>query len=931
MLRSSEHEISGLIAGRFDFQKRIGSGGFGDVYRGYDRLRESIVAIKVLHEEDPKALRRFKKEFRELSGFTHPNLVQLYEFFSADSLWFFTMELIPGWRFLDYLCTASPSSHSSYYSFSQYEDLNFTDFPDIPQTQEVSTEAVDHKVDYYRLNLVCKQLVEGVQQLHRNGKLHCDLKPENVLIDDQERVVILDFGMISGLHSARREFAGTPHFMAPEQAKGEPPSFASDWYSVGVMLFLAMTGRYHVDGRSPVQILMKKRKAQAPTAEDFSPTAPKDLISLCIGLLANRPEDRPSGEEILSRFGNTNMGIQWRVASTAMERVNTPFVGRKSELVKLEEVLAEALCTKSLTIFNVKGTSGIGKTALVRQFLDQVSKSYDIAIFQGSCHENETLAFKAFDALVDEMVDYIFQEKIDKDSLLNEDGALLRRLFPVLDQFKTSEESELGVDRNRRASKALSAFAYFVSRLAEHRPIILFVDDVQWADLDSAKLLAVLSDEVTAPVLFITTDQLPLIEIETSNKRNPFFSRTPSGLLKRGIVLPNLSIEEGKFLASSILGERNESAELIARESEGNPMFIDTFARFSELSTNGNRADINDILKTRISNLPEDAREYLKTIAVAGRAISRHRVKQLTRVRSDEQYIVSNLRNARLVRLVIVDGVACLELYHNRIGNTVIASLGKTELLKQHHALAEILSEETEQYERIARHYGQAEALPEAAKYYVLTSQYLMDSFAYEGALEALELAIDFGDWNAEQQLDMGVQLGTILATMGRGSAAAEQYLHCSKFADTFASTDLRRRAFEQLLRSGHPERGLAILYDVMVELKFKKPNFSVGMVHLYLTRPKVPVFPETQSEFDNLRIETVWTAANMLSVIDVKLGFYFQLLNHHLSFKLGTKRQVARTLALSAVHDAVEAKSRINAHQHLEYAGEILEKCEDA
>ena len=927
-MRTSNPEITGLVAGRFEFQERIGSGGFGDVYRGYDKLRESVVAIKVLHENDPKALRRFKKEFRELSGITHPNLVQLYEFFSADQMWFFTMKIVPGWRFLEYLCDPLPTSTTSYYSFSQYEEFNFNSFPEVPQTQEVETLAEDHHVDFFRLNQVCKQLVSGVHHLHRNGKLHCDLKPENVLIDDQDNVVILDFGMVSGLNGSEREFAGTPHFMAPEQARGSAPSFSSDWYAVGVMLFLAMTGRYPIDGRSPVQILMKKRTAKAPTKDDFPPTSPMDLVAICIDLLNPDPDQRPQGEDLLTRLGSDNLGLQWRVASTALERESTPFIGRGPEFVKMETVLVDALGKNELTIYNVKGTSGIGKTALVRSFLEKMSKAYDISVFHGRCNENETLAFKAFDALVDEITDHIIREKIRDNKLFNEDGMLLRKLFPVLGQLKSiGNFTDQDVKIGQEASRALSAFAHFLTKLARLQPVVLFIDDVQWADLDSAKLLRTLKREIQAPILLITTDG-------GEERTNSFFSKIPNAAID-ALIVPPLTLQESRTLAASIAVDSHENAELIAREAEGNPMFIDTYARFSKNPVNGQRADFSMLLQSRISSLPKDARDYLRTIAVSGQPISRENVRSITRIRNDEQAIVSQLRNVRLIRLIVVDGVRCLELYHKRIRENVLGELSPNEIVAQNLALAEILSENTTQYDRIARHYLAAEQPTRAANFYLLASKNFLEGFAYEASLESMELALEAGDWGNEDELKLGIQQGNILASMGRGSAAAEQYLYCSQFAMGLESIDLRRRAFEQLLRSGHSERGIAILRDIMAELDFKVSSFSqsfnFAILKLYLTRPKTPSLPKEQSDFDALRIETVWTAANILSVIDVKLGLYFQLLNHHLSLKLGTPTQVARTLALSAVHDAVEAKTRKNAAEQLRLANDILRKDKDA
>ncbi len=917
-----------MVAERFEIQERLGAGGFGDVYRGYDRLRESVVAIKVLNSNDPNALRRFKREFRELSQITHPNLLQLYEFFSVDSLWFFTMEHISGSQFLEYIRLPETEYDSSIHD----EAFVLSDFSDPAEGDPTLASTTPYGVNYDRLHSVLSQLVEGVSQLHRSGTLHRDLKPENILIDDLGRVVLLDFGIISGLNECQQHSAGTPHFIAPEQARGEAATFATDWYSVGVILFLAMTGSFPTDGTSTAQLFLKKCDAKAPTIKDFPPSAPRLLVSLCIELLANKPDERPGGKSIAARFGETTEEIQWRIASPHREPKRTPLVGRAPQIFKLEEVLVEALENNALTLCNVKGEPGIGKTALVEEFLSQVSTSYDIAIFSGSCRENEILAFKAFDAIVDEIVDYICEKKINPELLVDEGSTHLPRLFSSLQQLDGIQASLSERESNRHASEALSAFSYFLNKLASYRPLILFIDDTQWADQDSARLLGVMSAEIHAPILLITTElSMPTSRVEQRIKQHRFLSYLDSGISLHTIALGNLSIEDSQSLALSIVGAENKTIELIARESGGNPQLIDTFSSCSGLSPNGSHFDFENILKNRIANLPEDAFSYLKIIAISGQPIAREYVKRLAHIRSDEQSIVSRLRNGGYLRLVTMSESECFELCHKRIGQAVISLIGKTELSRQHRNIAEILSNETSCCERIARHFLAAGAPQEAANFYLRTSNNLMKDFAYEGAKDALEMAIEFGAWTTAERLKMGLQLGSILAKMGRGSDAAEQYLQCSTYADNHESLELRRRAFEQLLRSGHVERGLAILYDLMQELKFKKPNFSVGLAHLNLTLPKNPQLPQIQSAFDRSRIETIWAAANILGLIDAKIGSYFQLLNHHLSFKHGNRRQVARTLALNSLHLAIEPKTRKLAIRNLELSGEILDGCEDA
>ena len=203
--------------GGYRIGRLIGRGGMGAVYEAQDE-RGEVVALKALRGCDPTALARFKHEFRALSDLVHPNLALLHSLVVADDQAFLTMERIDGVDFLAHVRAAPPE-------------------------QRVA-----------RLRGALAQLVEGLAALHAAGKLHRDVKPSNVLVTGEGRVVILDFGLVEELMGPAPEpgdpVAGTPAYMAPELLTGGAPSAASDWYSVGVMLYEALTGSLPFTGDS---------------------------------------------------------------------------------------------------------------------------------------------------------------------------------------------------------------------------------------------------------------------------------------------------------------------------------------------------------------------------------------------------------------------------------------------------------------------------------------------------------------------------------------------------------------------------------------------------------------------------------------------------------------------------------------------------------
>ena len=216
----------------------LGEGGMGVVYRARQRSSGQLVALKMLSRVDAAGIYRIKREFRGLCDIIHPNLVRLLELHCEGNQWFFTMELVSGRPFLEHL-----GVQRSYLVYpSDARSLVPTETPS-GDCSVVNDAPFPSTLDESSLRDLLSQLVRGVQAIHRANKLHCDIKPSNVLVDDTGRVVVLDFGVSVGfgahehLRTIEGEIAGTPEYMSPEQAVGKELGPASDWYAFGVVLY----------------------------------------------------------------------------------------------------------------------------------------------------------------------------------------------------------------------------------------------------------------------------------------------------------------------------------------------------------------------------------------------------------------------------------------------------------------------------------------------------------------------------------------------------------------------------------------------------------------------------------------------------------------------------------------------------------------------
>jgi serine/threonine protein kinase len=310
------------------------------VFEAFDHERQHKVALKVPHGSKAQAIYMFKQEFRTLADVTHPNLVNLFELLAHGPHWFFIMELVEGSNFYRRLRSEDPGRRepetlldtpgldSTRRTASRTPSLWSEDPSPFPGSSESTGWAAHERLsgegregpspaesrisshpappaDYREVRNLFRQLAEGLGALHQAGELHRDIKPSNVLVTREGRVVLVDFGLAMDMAAGpvlRSEkgkgwMTGTPIYMAPEQIMGEAPSAASDWYSVGVMLYRALTGLYPFPG-TDLPAIMGKLSMDPPSPASLVPGTPADLTDLCVELLSRNPEGRPARWEI---------------------------------------------------------------------------------------------------------------------------------------------------------------------------------------------------------------------------------------------------------------------------------------------------------------------------------------------------------------------------------------------------------------------------------------------------------------------------------------------------------------------------------------------------------------------------------------------------------------------------------------------------------
>ena len=262
-----------VVANRFHLLSLLGRGGMGTVFEAYDPRLGASLAVKVLTHASPANRLSFQREFHTGASLCHPNLVKHYELFASEDRPCFTMELIRGVGFERWL-GAEPRFYDA------------------------------------RIRLGFTQLAAALRALHGAGMLHCDLKPQNVMVTNDQRLVLFDFGLASDAPDCDLvdfgcdEIFGTPAYMAPEQAAGRGVTEASDLYAFGVMLYEALTGQLPYSGDVDAVLWAKQREAPLPPSQ-VKRGVPRDLEALCVDLLSLDPTLRPRADEIVARLART--------------------------------------------------------------------------------------------------------------------------------------------------------------------------------------------------------------------------------------------------------------------------------------------------------------------------------------------------------------------------------------------------------------------------------------------------------------------------------------------------------------------------------------------------------------------------------------------------------------------------------------------------
>jgi predicted ATPase len=550
----------------------LGSGGMGQVWLAEDMRLGRKVALKLLparFTKDAYRMRRFEQEARAASALNHPNIITIFEVGESESGQYIVMELVGG-------CTLAEMIGE----------------PLLPET-------VAH---------LGAQIARALAVAHTAGIIHRDIKPENIMVRDDGLVKVLDFGIarlaLPGAENPEdaikskmptNTLIGTMRYMSPEQGRGESAHSPSDIFSLGLVLYELATGRHPFETDSLAEVVLAVHwRPPAPPSHVVEGIPPK-MDALILRMLDRDPGRRPAAAEVergllesvsvRPSYETTRLQIRETIAPPEAGRVTAPrrrlTVGRERERNELSAALDTAAAGQGL-IVSIAGEPGLGKTTVVEEFLGELMDSgAECRIARGRCSER-LAGTEAYLPWLEALDGLIRSSETCAQAMRSQAPSWYAQIAPITaaDAIAVRQMPEAMTASQERMKRELSAFLFEASRL---QPLVLFFDDLHWADVSSVDLLAFLASRFDAMRVLIVTTYRPS---DMLLAKHPFLQIKPE-LQSRGVChelylefLNQVEIENYLEMSFPAHNFPPEFPKLIFAKTEGSPLFMADLIRY---------------------------------------------------------------------------------------------------------------------------------------------------------------------------------------------------------------------------------------------------------------------------------------------------------------------------------------------------------------
>jgi len=616
--------------------KKLGSGGMGEVYKAHDTMLERDVAIKVMHRhllENESHDARFMSEAKIIAKLVHPNIVTIHEIGKTEHGPYIVMEFVEGESIKTIL--------------AKNECL-------------AKEQAVDLTI----------QILKGLQYAHELGVLHRDIKSENILITRTGHVKILDFGIAKimskpGLTVAG-DLLGTVEYMAPEQLLGESIDHSVDLYATAVLLYQMLTNHLPFESETPAAILYKKLNEEPLPISYYQKGFPKELDDVIVKALHNdklqRWENAGEFAQALESFNRKMVTTQYAqqniVADLETELtivdeeepkdgkngtafIRSVFIGRQKELKELISFFKQSTMGDGKTVI-LMGEAGVGKSTLATKLTDYARVNKTLVLYGACLYQDGMDAYLPY---IDAFRGFFSNEskRLSEEKRM-EIKEVIRDKIPFLLEFSEKFTTSFGPKNAPResAQNLVEGVFLLLSTLSEIQPVVLIIDDLQWADEASLRLFHYLSRHISNNrILLLGISRTDRYDLRHNGKPGLFLELLAR--IRHDDNLNQLTLHRLERQLCDQLIDRtmvpnlfsDEFYETIYEETRGNPLFVSETLKQLQKSdiiywkndawhnsddeikiTIPNR--VEDIFIRRLSGLNEEESDILQAASIQG-------------------------------------------------------------------------------------------------------------------------------------------------------------------------------------------------------------------------------------------------------------------------------------------------------------------------